>query len=280
MSVFGDVELARRIERADADLMREAAAVARRRSGDARATALAVAGGVAAWARAGAPINKVVGVGFDGAIDDGEWSRVEEMFAAQGEPVRFEVSTLAEPAMHESLSRRGYTLVGFEHVLASRLRDHETSAGTPRAIVSVAGPEEVDVWIDTLVDAFAHPDEVPAGVPESFPRELLVELLRDSDGIAGWSRHLARLDGVVAGAASMRIVEDIAQLVGAATLPDHRRRGVQSALLQARLELARAAGCELAVVTTQPGSKSQENLQRAGFALVYARALWVRALQP
>ena len=34
-------------------------------------------------------------------------------------------------------------------------------------------------------------------------------------------------------------------------------------------------GCDLAVVTTQPGSKSQENVQRRGFELLYTRAVLV-----
>jgi hypothetical protein len=42
-------------------------------------------------------------------------------------------------------------------------------------------------------------------------------------------------------------------------------------LLEHRLAAAAAAGCSLAVVTTQPGSKSQQNAQRRGFALLYAR---------
>ena len=79
-----------------------------------------------------------------------------------------------------------------------------------------------------------------------------------------------------AGAASMRLFEGVAQLTGAATLPEHRRRGVQSALLAARLADAAAARCDVAVVTTQPGSKSHENVQRQGFELLYARAILVR----
>jgi hypothetical protein len=51
---------------------------------------------------------------------------------------------------------------------------------------------------------------------------------------------------------------------------------VQSALLRARLADAAARGCDLAVVTTDPGSKSQQNVQRAGFALMYSRAILVR----
>jgi ribosomal protein S18 acetylase RimI-like enzyme len=54
----------------------------------------------------------------------------------------------------------------------------------------------------------------------------------------------------------------IAQFTGAATAPAHRRHGVQTALLSARLADAAAAGCDIAVVTAQPGSKSQQNVQR------------------
>jgi ribosomal protein S18 acetylase RimI-like enzyme len=78
----------------------------------------------------------------------------------------------------------------------------------------------------------------------------------------------------------MRFLDGVAQLAGAATLPQHRRRGVQSAVLRARLLDAAASGGDIAVVTTQPGSKSQENVQRAGFTLLYARAILVRPPAP
>jgi len=81
---------------------------------------------------------------------------------------------------------------------------------------------------------------------------------------------------VLAGGASMRLTDGVAQLCGAATLPAHRRRGVQTALLEERLAIAAAAGCDLAVVTTQPGSKSQQNVQARGFDLLYTRAILVR----
>ena len=61
-----------------------------------------------------------------------------------------------------------------------------------------------------------------------------------------------------------------------ATAPAHRRRGVQTALLSARLADAAAAGCDIAVATTQPGSKSQQNVQRQGFDLLYTRAILVK----
>jgi ribosomal protein S18 acetylase RimI-like enzyme len=74
----------------------------------------------------------------------------------------------------------------------------------------------------------------------------------------------------------MRLCDGVAQMAGAGTLPAFRRRGVQTSLLSARLAAAAAAGSDLAVVTVQPGSKSQENVQRHGFQLLYARSILIR----
>ena len=92
----------------------------------------------------------------------------------------------------------------------------------------------------------------------------------------GVRRDLALRDGVIADGASFRLAEGVAQLTGAATAPAHRRRGVQTALLSARLADSSAAGGDIAVVTTQPGSRSQQNAQRRGFDLLYTRAVPVK----
>jgi N-acetylglutamate synthase-like GNAT family acetyltransferase len=110
---------------------------------------------------------------------------------------------------------------------------------------------------------------------EDFPREIVERAERDIEQ-AGATPYLAYRDGIVAGGASMRMSEGVAQLTGAATAPAHRRRGVQTALLSARLADAARAGCDVAVVTTQPGSKSQQNVQRRGFHLLYTRAVLVK----
>jgi len=100
--------------------------------------------------------------------------------------------------------------------------------------------------------------------------------VRQDPGVVLSLVYLGVRDGVIAGGASLRVAEGVAQLTGAATAPAHRRRGVQTALLSARLADAAAAGCDIAVVTTQPGSKSQQNVQRRGFDLLYTRAVLVK----
>ena len=69
------------------------------------------------------------------------------------------------------------------------------------------------------------------------------------------------------------VTDGVAQLTGAATAPAHRHRGVHTALLSARLADAAGAGCDIAVITTQPGSRSQHNAQRRGFDILYTRAI-------
>ena len=62
----------------------------------------------------------------------------------------------------------------------------------------------------------------------------------------------------------------------AGTLPERRGRGAQSALIAARIEAARGAGCT--VVVTETGvpvdgdeGPSYRNLRRAGFQPAYVR---------
>src|SRR3954469_3278808 len=68
---------------------------------------------------------------------------------------------------------------------------------------------------------------------EEFPRAVVARAMRDFTA-AGVLRYIALRDGVIAGGASYRLAEGVAQFTGAATAPEHRRHGVQTALLSAR----------------------------------------------
>lgn len=274
--LFCSTSLAARIERAETTLITEAArAIARRDPG---VFLRDFAGGVAAFTGPGSPLNKIAGLGFGGAIDVAALVEIEAVFAARATPLQAEVSTLADPAVASMLTRRGYTLVGFENVLGRALAADGLGAHeTPGIAVVRSSRGELDVWVDTLVTGFAAPDVQGVAVPEAaIDRAVIEPVMRDFVAAESVSLYLARRGTVVVGGASMRTHDGVAQLCGAATLPAHRRRGVQSALLAQRLVDAAAAGCDFAVLTTAPGSKSQENGQRRGFELLYARAVLVR----
>jgi hypothetical protein len=86
--------------------------------------------------------------------------------------------------------------------------------------------------------------------------------------------YLALLDGEPIGTGSLSVVNDVALLAGASTIPRARRRGAQLALLHARLRDAVEAGCTVAMMCARPGSASQRNAERHGFRIAYTRTKW------
>ncbi len=273
--LFCGTALAERIERAEAELIAAASRAAQRRRADAAGFVLPLAGGVASFAEAGSPFNKVAGLGSGGVPSTAALDEIERAFAARGAPVQVELAQLAKPAIGTLLTERGYRLVSFENVLGLAL-DGEPERVTPSGIeIRPSGDGEFERWLEVVVDAVANPDAQGLPSHEEFPREAVEHAERDL-AAAGVARYAALRDGMIAGGASLRIADGVAQLGGAATAPAHRRRGVQTALLSARLADAAAASCDVAVITTQPGSKSQENAQRRGFDLLYARAVLVK----
>ncbi len=275
--MFADAALAARIECAEASLSRDIGMMAVAGGRVPGAFVEPVAGGVAVFAGAGSPVNKLIGAGFSGPPDLDPLARVEARFAAVGSPVQAEVSTLADPAWHAAFGPRGYAVAGFENVLGLDLAQLGSRPAPGSVTIAEWPPSQAAAWIDVVATGFQHPDDVPAqAAGQEFPREVIERVFMEFAGAPGFRLYAALVDGVVAGGGGLREHEGVAQLCGAATLPAFRRRGVQSALLEARLRDARARGCDLAVVTTAPGSKSMQNAQRRGFALLYARALHVK----
>lgn len=275
--LFASTELAARIERAEVDLVTSAVEAVVRGGAGEDAMVRSLAGGAALYSGEGSPLNKVVGLGFGGALDEEELAAIEREYAVRGAPVQVELSTLADPSVGAMLTPRGYRLVGFENVLGRELSPAAPrgASATPAGDVAVEEASDFEVWLETVVTGFTAPDRVGVPSHESIPRDVMESVMREMAGAEGLVRYLARIDGEVAGGASMRTGDGIAQMCGAATLPAFRRRGVQGALLEHRLAEAAIAGCDLAVVTTQPGSTSQKNMQRNGFELLYTRAVLV-----
>ncbi|GAA3800030.1 MULTISPECIES: GNAT family N-acetyltransferase [Amycolatopsis] len=270
-ALFCDFPLAERIERAEARRMAEATEKARKRPGSA-AFVLPVAGGVATFAEAGSPLNKVAGLGFGGVPDAETLAGVEKAFAAVGSPVQVELAHLVDPGIGAALTARGYRLESFENVLGRDLRGAADRVLPEGVEIRPSGDDDFAAWLDVAADGFGHPDDQDPPSDHQFSREVLTRAMRDlSEGNV--RRYVALCDGVVAGVASMCVVDGLAQFTGAATRPGYRRRGVQTALLSARLADAAGAGCDFAVVTTQPASRSQHNAQRQGFELLYTRAV-------
>jgi GNAT superfamily N-acetyltransferase len=273
-SLFCDAALASRIEAAETELIVAASRAAQARSGTA-GFVLPIGGGAATFAGSDSPFTKVVGLGFGGVPDHAAFDAVENAYAVHGSPVQVELAHLADPEIGTVLSDRGYRLEGFENVLGIAFDSDPHLAAPPGIEVRLSGDDEFEAWLAVVAEGSIHPDTEGLPWHDEFPREAVEDAERDF-AVAGVTRYAALREGVLAGGADFRITNGIAQLAGAATLPAHRRRGVQTALLATRLADARAAGCTIAVLAAQPGSPSHHNAQRSGFDLLYTRATLVK----
>jgi hypothetical protein len=279
--MFCSTDLAARIERSEGRLTESIGRHLVRAKPQSDVLVRHLGGGIAVFAGPLSPMNKMIGLGFHHPPTDDQLTAVEREFATRDAALQAEISTLADPGLSARLSRRGYFVQGFENVLGRRVDagdDGSPPAAPASAAVTVAqmSPDDQDAWLDVAVTSFLAADTEGVPAEPLPPREDLEQSVADVMHVPGFTRYSAWIDGHMVGVATMRLDDRVAQLCGAATLPSWRRRGVQTALLHRRLADAARAGCDVAVMTTAPGTKSQENGLRQGFALLYSRVLLVK----
>ena len=266
--IFCDIELARRIDRTEQALLHAAADLAHQRVAD--RIAWEGGGGLAVYVEDGSPLNKAAGLGF-APFDEARWLALEDELTARGAEMQVEVSTLADPELAKWFTGRGYELTGVENILGRSLPPVSPATTSPELLIEESDLAGLREWIDVTNTAFSVADEQGVPSQQALLPEAVARAISDLVQSPGVTRFSASIDGQLAGTGSLFLSGEIALLCGAATLPRFRRRGVQTALLQRRMAHAAAAGGSLMVVTTQPGSKSQQNVQRQGFELLCSR---------
>jgi GNAT superfamily N-acetyltransferase len=225
---------------------------------------LRVAGGRAIFTGAGFFSNRALAMGLSGPVSHDDVESVETFYAARGVPSEIEIASMVDPSLLRLLSQRGYQLVLFRNIYAQAVHPRETAGAAPAMPSGAVQIHEVDssttaAWSATLLDGFGYTRAADRDRVETWNR-----MVRSLPMV---SALVAMIEGTPVGAASVMILGSTAVLGGATTLPPFRRRGVQRTLIEARLALAARAGCELAIVTADPGSSSGRNAERTGFQL-------------
>jgi GNAT superfamily N-acetyltransferase len=263
-----DLELARRMESAEAEAAVSCAEKMRELQGDGYAGVERLAGGVAVYCGPNSPVTQAVALGLNGPVTAQEFDRLEAFYFSRNETVRVETCPMADATLLVHFGQRGYRVTEFSNVMARTLAGEESRPAPQDIEIYKAAPQVLDLWTLTVAQGFA----------EQFPvtDELLSVMKMFSMG-KNTECYLARIDGRVAGGATLAIRGTIAGLFGASTLPEFRNRGVQTALLQTRLKNAAEAGCDLAMSLAAVGSISQRNIMKQGFQVMYTRAKFERA---
>jgi hypothetical protein len=257
------LDLARRLEAADALSGVRCAEAHQRLSPGGGATVLEVGGGFAIFMGAESPLTHALGLGMRGEVRADQVDRIEEFYRALGATVSVDLCPLADASLVELLGERDFRVTEFNNVLVRPLAGAEFAA--PET-VRLADPGEEHLWARTVGGGFLEKDDLTAEE---------MDVGRAIWHMTGSRCYLAFSDGRAAAAAAMAADGGLATLFADGTGLGFRGAGLQSSLIRERLRAAVEQGCDLATATTLPGSVSQRNYERNGFRVVYTKATLV-----
>lgn len=267
MLLLADVPLARRLERTEAHANAAFVEARASLSPDLGAEWIDVDGTWAMFDGVGSPLTQTFGLGLFSTPTDAQMDALQAFFGARGADVFHEVSPMADPVILSLLAARGYQAVEWSTVLVQAVRAPVVETPTTAITVRVTSADEADHWASIAAGGWGEHAEVA---------EFVRALGRVNARAQGTICFVAEEDGNAIATGGLHIHEGVALFAGASTLPHARNRGAQRALLDARLAYAHAAGCDLAMMGAAPGSSSQKNAQRAGFAVAYSRVKWMK----
>lgn len=251
---FADLALARRLEAAEAVNARGCTA------SPAGAAFLEIAGGCAIFVGADSPLTQALGLGLNGPVSAAEVDTLEAFFRSRESKVSLDLCPLADPGLLEILGQRGYRVTEFNNVLVKPLSGAAIVLA-PR--VRRAIPGEGELWSHTVGRGFF--DQMDLTTAE-------MDVGRAIFGMPGALCFLAAgPSGEPAGGGAMAVRDGLATLFADSTIASARRHGLHQELISARLNEAIALGCDTSTASTLPGSTSQRNFERLGFAVVYTK---------
>lgn len=258
--VLADLALVDRIEETVAACTRLRLGVIAQRPGNPARAETRRFGTAVAFRAPGVPVdnfNVIAGLSDNDADSAAE---LIAWFADAGAPARFMFAP-GRPIgrIARALADAGFAHTAFHGALAGRpMPSGETAPG-----VSVRRVETVDD-IPTFEDAYHAGWEVSGRRAPTEPWRSL----------PGWSLYTGFVDGRPAGGAILFVHEGVGYLADAAVAPAFRGRGLHRAFLDRRIADAKAAGCDLICAGAAFPSTSLRNMQRAGLAVAYTRAVW------
>jgi GNAT superfamily N-acetyltransferase len=262
--LVSDLALSKRLERTEGHGCVQFAMARRRLFPDCGSEWIECGGAYAVFDGVESPITQTFGLGLFEELSAATLDSIEQFFKERGAPVFHEVSPLVGVPALNLLCERGYRPVEVASVMYQPVQ--APSAGPEETEVRVIDSSEAGLWTDISTRAWSHDHPEFAG----FLGEMgAISVAREDSPC-----FLAKIDRVPGAAASLFIHERVALFAGAATIPEMRKRGLQSALIRERMRYAAERGCDLAVMVAEAGSESQRNAERRGFRIAYTRTKW------
>lgn len=210
---------------------------------------IAVGGGVACWSGPGAWSSMAVGIGLSGPVSDVELDRLVGFYDQRQAPCQIGLVPFVDGDLIRRLGQRGFRLTRFENVLARTFApDEDLEATLPNG------------W----------PVGVTIRAPTVAEHRRCAELSEEGFVEPAGTVNPADIEAGVRMLQSDRVHARVA----------FRRRGIQQALLVARLQQAQALGATIAVIDSTPGIPTERNARRLGFEGAYTKVTLTRPFTP
>ncbi|PTL83532.1 GNAT family N-acetyltransferase [Vitiosangium sp. GDMCC 1.1324] len=252
--------LARRIENAQAEQIDRTPFPARR-----GVPSLRIAGGRAIFLGVRSPYSAAIGVGLEGMVGMDDLDRIENLLGQGGGAVRIELNPFCEPSLAGKLGARGYRV---ERFLQVWWRTPSPLPPPPPGIeVRPIYPEEERSWAELFFLSYL-------GRPAGSELELSggLGLVRTE----GNTCFLALQEGEPRGVGVVSATDGVALLSADGVVPPFRGRGLQVALIRARMAWAAERGCDVVTASTEPLTASQRSYEKAGFRCAYPKLVMMR----
>jgi len=204
-------------------------------------------------------------------INEEDLLHLDELFTHyedQGISFRVEVTPLnGTEKVFRKLSEKGFYQSGFHCSFLGEANDVVIKESTDEIGIKRLEMDEFTLFADIYIRSFGLPAFIKEGVRQNN------EVLYD---VPGWEFYLASYRGEPAGISALYIEDDVATLSTAATLPEYRGLGIQSALIGKRIQSAKEKGATYIASEAAFGSGSHRNMLRAGLSLGYTKSLWTK----
>jgi GNAT superfamily N-acetyltransferase len=263
--------------------------------------------GVAVRTEPGSWLNQTANLGMRGPVDPGEIEAIAGWYAERGIEPKIEHCPYAHHSVIRACAALGFvaspggptldnveggSIGAFEMVLyrdlvAMRAEGERFGRDVVGDLLALHPPPEgitiapIDPWNDAMLREFIRVCFTgflpPGGEPTPSDSESVVRSSRSPKvvSLAAWDdSDTPRMVGV--GACEISGPGEACAIFGATTLEPYRRRGIQQAMLAARLAMALERGAAIATIGSRPGMPTERNVRRMGFNVAYTKVILVK----
>ena len=218
-------------------------------------------GGAVVYISSTSPLTHLIGFGITEPVTVKDVAFLSQYFQDRGLPFRIRVTPFTHPSLYECLAGKQFKASDVTFMMARKLSTSRTTSNIPGLRIDAIKSEAT--WMEAFARGYCNGNLDPES--ERLGRTLFHA--KGSQVIGAW------LDGQVTGVGILTIVDNLATLNAACTLPEYRNMGIQKALIESRMAIAAQNGIKMVMARVSPGTVSQRNFEKLGFHIGYQAML-------